>query len=86
MRAQSGCHQNLQLSIHIPDADECYKMFDIKKYVEKDYMCYQFDPMVIGKNQDLKVGEYALSPQAAGLIYRIFLNNSIFGDANYYEA
>ena len=49
-------------------------------------MCYQFDPIIIDKNEKLEIAEYALAPQAAGLIYRIFLNNSIFGDATDYQA
>ena len=69
-----------------PDAKECYKMFDITKYIEKNYMCYQFDPIIMDKSEKLEISEYALAPQAAGLIYRLFLNNTIFGDANDYQA
>ena len=68
-----------------PDAEECYRMFQIRKYIQKDFMCYEFDPIIIETDEDLLISEYAVSPQAAGLIYKIYLNNSLFGDASYYE-
>lgn len=69
-----------------PSAEECYQMFQIKRYIQRYFMCYQFRPTVIGKNEVLDIAQYSLSPQAPGVIYQLVLNKSIFGDVSRYTA
>ena len=67
-------------------AQECYRLFKIKKYIHRDLICYSFDPIVIKNSTKLAVGEYSLSPQAAGIIYRLFLNKNLFQNVTRYTA
>lgn len=62
----------------------CFKMFQIKKYVQKDFMCYKFSLSIIDPEQKLDQSEYSLTPQSSGLIYGLYLNSSVFARASYF--
>lgn len=69
-----------------PNGSKCRNIFNITKYIQRGLMCYKFNASIIDKSSELTTYEYALSPQAPGLIYKIFLNNTIFGDVKYSAA
>ena len=70
-------HQLVTRKPH-PNRMECMKMFTVEKYIQRDLICYKFELIAIDPRKKLSITEYSLSPQAAGLIYRLWMNNSIF--------
>ena len=69
-----------------PNRIECMKMFTIEKYIQRDFICYKFELVAIDPKNKLSITEYSLSPQAPGLIYRIWMNNSIFRTVDSFTA
>lgn len=87
LNRNTGCNARYpgKLAIEFPDptAEECHEMFDIRKYIHRSMMCYLFTLKTTG--QDLYAEEYSLSPESSGLIYRVNLNEKIFGDVDFYS-
>lgn len=67
-----------------PEAKYCYGVFNITRYIHRGMMCYQFESTEIDPDTTLDLIEYTLNPQGSGLIYKIFLNNTLFGDVLHY--
>ena len=88
--APSGCSIRLPNAL-VPSypysrAQDCYRMFDIKKYIHRNFVCYIFDPKIVSARVKLELSEYSLSPHSPGIIYRIFLNQNIFKNNSQFVA
>lgn len=59
---------------------DCMKYFNIKKYLWSEYMCYQFDPLILDV---IEVHEYTMSPSFNGLIYSLSFDTKYFGAAKH---
>ena len=69
------------------NAHDCYAMFNITKYIQRQFMCYKFSVSNVPKDKNgrqtkIEVDEYSLSPNLPGLIYSLHLNNAIYGDVS----
>ena len=88
--APNGCSIRLPTAL-VPSyphsrAQDCYRMFDIKKYIFRNFVCFIFDPKIIPASVKLELSEYSLSPHSPGIIYRIFLNQNIFKNSSQFAA
>ena len=54
----------------------CKHKFKIRKFLQREYVCYKFKPMFMDKL--LKVTDYSLSSDYQGLIYRLYFNIDLF--------
>lgn len=66
-----------------PKAKECYQMFEIKKYLHRGMVCYMFDFET--NHQSVSMEEYSLVPEMSNVMYKIYLNKTIFGKLNSYS-
>lgn len=60
------------------DTPECYKSFNIRKYLMRQNVCYMFTPK-IGKGT-LPIYEYALTPGYTGQMYKLHFDTETFND------
>ena len=56
--------------------DICHKIFNITKYIERQFICYRFVPLI--SNELLQMFEYTMSPGFNELVYKIYFNPKIF--------
>ena len=87
LQSFGGCSIRYPKKWHLkypwPKADECYRIFTITKYIHRGMMCYLFK-INIGDHEAF-VEEYSLAPVHSGLIFRVFMNRSMFERVNYYS-
>ena len=60
----------------ILNTSTCYEMFEIKKYFEREHICYQFD--LIRNDQSIDMIEYTMTPGWTGLMFELIFNANIF--------
>lgn len=66
------------------DNDNCMKILSIERYIQRDFMCYKITVSAIPSSKSLDLEEYSLSPHASGLVHRLFLNSTPFGEVSYF--
>lgn len=64
--------------------DECMKILSIERYIQRDFMCYKITVSAIASSELLNLEEYSLSPHSSGLLHRLFLNSTSFGEVSYF--
>lgn len=69
-----------------PNRTECMKYFKIKRYLQRDFVCYKFSSKVVNPEQLLDITEYSLTPVTSGIIYRLYMNHSLFDGVSYFTA
>lgn len=88
LQSFGGCGIRYPRNWHLkhpqPKADECYRLFTITKYIHRGMMCYLFR-INIG-DHGAYVVEYSLAPVYSGLIFRVFMNRTMFERVKYYSA
>ena len=63
------------------DAEECYQMFAIRRFIQRQFMCYRFTVKLHQTPMDcLLLTENNLTPNLPGTIYSIWLDKKLFGD------
>lgn len=87
LRILNGCIFRLPrkytLKHPLPRASECYDIFRIHKYIHRGMMCYSFS--FRESIPDIDVGEYSLTPEISGLLYRLYFDENYFGNVRYYS-
>ena len=87
LREKEGCsvrfpHQ-LAARKPFPDRIDCMKIFNVSKYIHRDLICYKFTISNIDYNDKLTITEYSLSPTQSGLIFRLWMNSTVFENVSY---
>lgn len=67
-----------------PSASDCYRVYNITKYIHRSMMCY----LISWREEQPRVfvEEYALAPDMAGMIQRFFFDAKLFETVQYYSA
>lgn len=60
----------------ILNASTCHEMFEIKKYFEREHICYQFD--LINNDESIDMIEYTMAPGWTGVMFELIFNANIF--------
>lgn len=60
------------------NTSECYNFFTVTKYLIREHVCYLFKPRL--QHETLSLHEYSLSPAYPGMIYKLFLDESVFNN------
>lgn len=55
---------------------DCFSIFKIAKYFDREFVCYSFKPMF--QNQTLDLIEYTMTPGSTGIMYEIFFDDAFF--------
>ena len=61
------------------DAKECYHEIYIKKYIQRDFVCYELTPHF---QSELHVEDYSLKDWSINMIYKIRFKNESFEDTH----
>lgn len=65
---------------------DCMPMLKVERNIQRSFVCYKITVKAIPADDMLNQDEYTLSPTYPGLVFRLFLNNRIFGNISYFTA
>ena len=87
MKEEEGCaiRKPSQFISIYPNRSECLKLFFIKRYIQRNFICYKFYVKNM-EEENLEITEYSLTPSSPGLIYRIVMNETPFANVPYFSA